>query len=559
MIVGLDMGGTNIDAVLIDNGKIINSVKNPTDRNDLFQSIWTTLTELLQDFDTSKIQRINLSTTVCTNAIVENTTSPVGLIIQSGPGLPHDFLAFGDENVFISGYIDHRGTEVEPWKKEEIDNAVRLFREKNLDCCAVVTKFSPRNPKHETDIRDILEKEGFSTITMGHTVSGKLNFPRRVATSFLNSAVFKTFEEFSSNIKKSLEQENIKAPVYILKADGGTMNIKSAKEKPVETILSGPAASCMGINALLETNQDAILLDVGGTTTDIFFLADGIPLFEPLGIKIENYNTLVRSIYSVSIGLGGDSSISVNDGKLKIGPRREGPAYSYGGPKPTPTDAMIVLGIIQGDKQKAIEAMETLGKKLNLSSDKTAKLVLETMAEMIKVKVDELLTEINSKPVYTIKELLYGKKIEPKVINIIGAPAKALAPTLEKKFNLPCYYPKNYAVANAIGAALAKPTTEINMLVDTAKGIMTVPELEIYQNVDRKFSLELARKKAIELLKESARSLGAKEDEIEAEIVEESCFNMVRGFYTSGQNIRIKAQIKPGLIYNLRGDNIDQG
>jgi len=181
------------------------------------------------------------------------------------------------------------------------------------------------------------------------------------------------------------------------------------------------------------------------------------------------------------------------------------------------------------------------------------------MAEMIKVKVDELLTEINSKPVYTIKELLYGKKIEPKVINIIGAPAKALAPTLEKKFNLPCYYPKNYAVANAIGAALAKRTTEINMLVDTAKGIMTVPELEIYQNVDRKFSLELARKKAIELLKESARSLGAKEDEIEAEIVEESCFNMVRGFYTSGQNIRIKAQIKPGLIYNLRGDNIDQG
>ena len=124
------MGGTNIDAVLIDNGKIINSVKNPTDRNDLFQSIWTTLTELLQDFDTSKIQRINLSTTVCTNAIVENTTSPVGLIIQSGPGLPHDFLAFGDENVFISGYIDHRGTEVEPWKKEEIDNAVRIFRKK---------------------------------------------------------------------------------------------------------------------------------------------------------------------------------------------------------------------------------------------------------------------------------------------------------------------------------------------------------------------------------------------------------------------------------------------
>jgi len=552
------MGGTNIDAVLIENGKIINSVKKPTDRNDLFQSIWTTLTELLKDFDTSKIQRINLSTTICTNAIVENTTSPVGLIIQSGPGLPHDFLAYGDENIFISGYIDHRGTEVEPWKKEEIDNAAKLFKEKNLDCCAVVSKFSPRNPKHEKDIQSILEKEGFSTITMGHTVSGKLNFPRRVATSYLNSAVYETFKEFSTNIKKSLERKNINAPVYILKADGGTMNITSAEEKPVETILSGPAASCMGINALLETNQDAIFLDIGGTTTDIFFLADGIPLFEPLGIKIEKYNTLVRAIYSVSIGLGGDSSISISDGKLKIGPRREGPAYSYGGPKPTPTDAMIALGIIQEDKEKAIEAMDSLGKDLNLSAEDTAKLILENMAEMIKAKVDELLAEINSKPVYTIKELLYGKKIEPKVINIIGAPAKALAPVIEKKFNLPCYYPKDYSVANAIGAALAKPTTEINMLVDTAKGIMIVPELEIYKNVNRNFSLELARKKALELVKESAKSIGAKEDEVEAEIVEESCFNMVRGFYTSGQNIRIKAQIKPGLIYNLRGENIDQ-
>ncbi len=119
------------------------------------------------------------------------------------------------------------------------------------------------------------------------------------------------------------------------------------------------------------------------------------------------------------------------------------------------------------------------------------------MAEMIKVKVDELLTEINSKPVYTIKELLYGKKNRAKGYKHYWSACKGFSSNIRKK-SLICHViiQKNYAVANAIGgAALAKPTTEINMLVDTAKGIMTVPELEIYQNVDRKFSLELARKK----------------------------------------------------------------
>src|SRR5690606_7293957 len=131
--------------------------------------------------------------------------------------------------------------------------------------------------------------------------------------------------------------------------DGGTMSIKKAIEKPVETILSGPAASFMGISAMLPTNKDAIFLDIGGTTTDIFFLADGVPLFEPLGIKIGKYKTLVRAIYTVSIGLGGDSAIEIANGSIKIGPVRKGKPYAFGGPKPTPTDAMIVLGFLDND------------------------------------------------------------------------------------------------------------------------------------------------------------------------------------------------------------------
>ena len=245
MIVGLDMGGTHVDAVIIEDGRIINTVKKPTNRDNLFESIWNTLEELLKGYDKSKIKRINLSTTVSTNAIVENTTSPVGMIIQSGPGLPQDFLACGEENVFISGYIDHRGTVVENWSPEEIKEAINIFKEKKINSLAVVTKFSTRNPSHELEIKEMIEAQNSRNITLGHTMSGKLNFPRRVYTSYLNSAVYDTFNDFSNNIIKSMEREDIKAPVYILKADGGTMNISTAEEKPVETILSGPAASFM--------------------------------------------------------------------------------------------------------------------------------------------------------------------------------------------------------------------------------------------------------------------------------------------------------------------------
>lgn len=557
MIIGLDMGGTNIDGVIVEKGKIIKTIKKPTNRENLFNSIWTALKELLSGYDNTKIERINLSTTVSTNAIVENKLSPVGMIIQPGPGLPYDFLACGDENVFISGYIDHRGEIIKDFNLLEIKNPIKLFKEKNIKAYAVVTKFSIRNPSIEMKIKEILENEiPNSFITMGHTISGKLNFPRRVYTSYLNSAVHSIFNEFLNDIKKSLEKEGINAPVFILKADGGTMNISTAEKKPVETILSGPAASLMGINAMLPTNKDAILLDIGGTTTDIFFLADGVPLFEPWGIRIGKYKTLVRAIYSISIGLGGDSSICVRNGRIKIGPQREGVPYAFGGPKPTPTDAMITLELIDENAfrlthdnvKKAYEAMTLLGKELNLSAEDTAKLILSTMGDIIKNKVDELLNEINSRPVYTVKELLYGKKIKPKLINIIGGPSKVLAPVLEEKFNLPCYYPKNYSVANAVGAALARPTTEITMLVDTSKKTLSVPELGLYERISGNYTLDKAREKALELVKKSALSLGASIDEIEAEIVEESSFNMVRGFYTIGKNMRIKAQVKPGLI-----------
>ncbi|MDY0290440.1 MAG: hydantoinase/oxoprolinase family protein [Sphaerochaeta sp.] len=554
MIIGLDMGGTHIDGVVIQDGQVIKTHKKPVDKDDLFTTMWTALEELVEDSDLAAIERINLSTTISTNAIVEGTTAPVGMVVQPGPGLIHDFSSCKGRVVTIGGYVDHRGVVVDDLDPKELEKALLLFKKDGMPSSAVISKFSTRNPEHEIIIgKKLLEQIG--QVTLGHRISGILNFPRRVYTSYLNSAVSDQFSTFLTYMRSSLEKKGIAAPLYILKADGGTMDSEGALEKPVETVLSGPGASFLGMSALIPGGEDAILLDVGGTTTDIFFLADGVPLFEPLGATISDYKTLVRAIYSVSIGLGGDSSITVRDKNLVIGPQRRGMAYAFGGEGPTPTDAMICLGRMeapQGAKAKAREGMEALGAKVSLQATEVATLVLATMVTQIKEKSEALLLGINSKPIYTIKELLHGKKVTPKAVHIIGGPAEALAPLLQEAYGLPCHFPENSRVANAIGAALAKPTIEVTLLADTALGRLSVPELGIYEKVPRTYSLEQAKERAVLLVRQEAIAMGSDEATLEIEITEQSSFNMIKNSCLAGKNIRVKAQVKPGIIHGLR-------
>lgn len=557
MIVALDMGGTHIDGVIIKEGEIIQRVKEARDRENTFQSIWSSLKKLMQNQDKKAIERIHLSTTVSTNAIVEDKIAKVGMFIQSGPGIKNDFTHLAEERVFLSGYVDHRGKEVDPLNEDEIKKAYEQFEEKKIEAYAAVGKFSTRNPEHELKVKEARGRKKDSPFTLGHRMSGKLSFPRRVNTSYLNAAITENFQTFAREIKKSLEKEGIEAPVHILKADGGTMRIESAEEKAVETILSGPAASFTGMNAMMPTDEDAILLDIGGTTTDIFFLADGVPLFEPKGIQISEYKTLIRSVYSVSIALGGDSELKIEQGELKIGPERAGYPLAFGGPKATPTDAMLVLGWMKdGDIKKAKEGIQTFADEMDLSLEDMAEKIIDLMLEKMKRKIDELIKKINSQPVYTIEKLLEGKVIDPQRIHLIGGPVKALSRALEKKMEVLCYYPRNYDIANAIGAALAKTTTEITLLADTNREIMTIAELGIYEEISSDYSLADARRDTLKLLEQSAIEMGADPEILALEIIEESSFNMVEGFFNKGRNIRVKAQVKPGLIHATKGGHL---
>lgn len=548
MIIGIDMGGTNIDGVALCEGQIIRQVKRPVDRSEYFNSIWNCIKELLQGTEKEEIRRIQLSTTVSTNAIVENKISKVGIILQRGPGLKWQFENLGEHVADVTGSVDHRGIPVSREGADEFAKIKEDFLKNSVDAVAVVGKFSTRNPDFEKRAAEYL-RDDFREITMGHTISGKLNFPRRVRTSYLNAAVHSTFKAFAENMEEALKREGIDAPVYILKADGGTINLEGAIEKPVETILSGPAASLMGMIALLkEKETDCCLLDIGGTTTDLFFLVDGVPVFEPSGIEIGGHKTLVRAIYSTSVGLGGDSYVRIEEGKLKIGPERRGHAVAFGGKHLTTTDALVYLGAMEAEHEfESAEALESMAKEIQMHPKEFAEMIIDKFCKAIRETVESTLNKINASPVYTIRELLADRTVKPQSVGIIGGPAKALSKYLERELNMPVEYPLNHEIANAIGAALARPTVEVNLIADTDREILSIPETGVYERINKYYDLEKAKERALDEVRLAGEAMGLSSDISEAEIVEASSFNMVKG-YRADKNIRVKAQNKPGLL-----------
>ncbi|MFP3870006.1 MAG: hydantoinase/oxoprolinase family protein [Syntrophobacteria bacterium] len=548
MIVGLDVGGTHTDVVVIEGREVVRKVKLLTDHDNLLETVGFGLLEATAGLDPQKVQRIVVSTTLATNAIVQGKVEPVGVIVASGPGMNPYSFATGEHYYPVSGVIDHRGREIAPINDGEIREIGGRLRSDSIRNVALVSKFSVRNPSHEFRMRDVLG-EGFETVTLGHQISGHLNFPRRIATAFLNAAVAKTCHRFYEAVFGCTESQGLLVPPEVLKADGGTMAHERSAECAVETILSGPAASVMGTLVFADSTKEEVVLDIGGTTTDIALLVEGVPLLKPLGIDIAGYKTLVRALRTHSIGVGGDSWVRVEDGRLRVGPERKGRAVAYGGPEPTPTDALITLGAeTQGQRQRAVEAMRWLAYKLDTSVEETAESVVDTTCTLIMEGIRHLVDQVNQEPVYTIHELLEGRMMAPTGLIVIGGPAKELASRLEVVTGWQARVPADYEVANAIGAAVARTTCEVTVLADTEQGYVCAPEEGYLGKIDRKATSTEVIQIAFDLLRKKALKMGAEESDLPMELLEEQQFNMVRGFYTVGRNIRIRAQIKPGLI-----------
>lgn len=554
MYIGLDVGGTFTDAVLIDDGKMIEKTKVETDSKKLLNSLFSALEPLFKAAKNKEIKRIVLSTTLITNLITTGEIEPAAIILIPGPGLNPKNYDFGVSNVYIlSGAIDYRGREIEPLKINEIDECFEAIKTQGIKKVAIVGKFSQRNKAHETSIASFfLKNDPEMQIVMGHQVSGSLNFPRRVVTTYLTLATQDRFHAFYSQVLKFINAKGIKAPVYILKSDGGTLPLLDFKIKPVETIFSGPAASILGALVLTPQNQTSVVVDMGGTTTDLALILSGKPLLASRGAKVGGKLTHVRAFATESIALGGDSVLRVVNGSLEILPQRAGPAYCLGGPVPTPTDAMHVAGLTDiGDDQKARNGISLLARELNLNTEQAAKLILQTMVKKIAGKINDMFRAWENEPAYRVWELLQKQIIRPQTLVGIGGSAPSILPLLKREMNCSIIVPPYADVANAVGAALAKTTLRLTFRLDTENSIYSVEETGIQEKMsfDERFSLTDAEKFAFSYLKKVGKEIGIPTNE-DPELVYSEVFNIVRGWKTTGRIYNVCVQFPPGVLIN---------
>jgi N-methylhydantoinase A/oxoprolinase/acetone carboxylase beta subunit len=549
MIIGLDVGGTHTDVVLLDNRGLLRDVKVNTDASNLFRSVFNALDAITEGVDSAAIRRIVLSTTLTTNAVVQQKIPAVGMIVSAGPGIDPEHFRTNSHYVCVKGSIDHRGREIEPVRAGEIRAAAKSFMQDGIRQVGVVGKFSVRNPAHEIRIQELLG-DSFDKVFLGHRVSGSLNFARRIATTYLNAAVYPIHKSFFDAVINSLSAKGLRLPLRLLKADGGNMKLEASIEYPAQTILSGPAASVMGAVAMAAGAEDAIVMDIGGTTTDLAVLIGRVPVLDPHGIAIGSYRTLIRSLDTRSIGMGGDSAVRLPNGRLTVGPDREGPAILFGGGIPTPTDALAVTGEFEHDRRdRAREGLNPIAAGLGLSVEDLSRQVIETACRAMLNAANGLIAHINGKPVYTLHEFKEGYQVRPRSILVLGGPAPYFAKHLQRLTSMHVRVVPRWQVANAIGAALARTTCEVGFFADTERRVASAPAENFSQTIAAGYGLEAATTQALDLLRAKALARGANPDYLEMEIVESQQFNMVRGFSTSGKNIRVLVQVKPGLIH----------
>ena len=564
MLLGLDVGGTFTDAVIIDDHRVVGSAKRRTTKDNLMQGIGEALDAVLAGCNTSNIEQVTLSTTVVTNTIVEEKEQVVDLYVVTGPGRNVDDI-FPVNPIYLQGYTDHRGVVVERTPTNVVRDIAEMVQSHcGTDLAAVSAKFGVRNPQEELSITEEL-KGKYNTISNGSLLSGSLNFPRRTISAYFNTAVTPVFTVFKKNVESALSMRNINAPLHILKADGGSLPMEHMVSRPVETAFTGPAATVLGLSALGAIGEEhTVALDIGGTTTDISLWKQGRPLMMKNGVSIREYPSAVRSFAVTSVGIGGESVVRIVDSDVTVGPERVGPSLALGGAEPTLGDALIVLGYASyGDTTLAEQAMEVLVNRLNTSAkDGTtqiqqqltgamtasdmARLVVDKALQIIQRGIDEVVTAENKRTIYVVADIVNPDIFVPAQIVVVGGTAPSLGPSIGEYLNLPVTIPENAAVANAIGAALALSTIELTVHVDTKRRLLVIPELGIKQQTCTLKRVEQVVERAKEALSEEALRLGLGKDQ-DIEVISIEDFPVVEGWQSMERLITVKVQLAAGV------------
>lgn len=544
MFIGVDAGGTNTDGVLLSENGVVSYYKVPSSPNDI-KSIEEVLKLLKKDLksEDSKLDRIVIGTTLILNSIFESNTESCGCILLPGPGLNPKIAEAAEFNEIINGYVDHRGRVIEDFNKENVKN----FKDKvddEVGSYAVIGKFSTRNPELENKVAKLLDDR---PISKGNEISSDLNFPKRSSTTVLNAKTKPIFRKFTDNIEEVLKELNIEAPIYFIKSDGAMLNKSKASEIPSSTIKSGPAVSTLGLYALTGV-ENALAIDIGGTTTDLGIISNSKPRIKE-NLEISDYKTFYPTIESVDIPLGGDSLVEVNSNEVKIRKRRKDKAAAFGGKYPTPTDALHYLGEFkEGEREKSEKAIKKLAKNTEFNSDELANEIIH--------KFSRILSEKTEKFIRNHETLNKNKNI--KILGG-GVLSKYIVPKISEKVDLEFLIPEYSDVAGAVGAAVSKVSIKTGIHIDTAKGKITVNGNQNSVKKGKKYSKEelknLAKEKTLKISKEA----GLKTENEGIEINHMRYFNVVNHRRVQGQICDIESQIKPGItkeinLKTLRGD-----
>ncbi|MEW5816962.1 MAG: hydantoinase/oxoprolinase family protein [Spirochaetota bacterium] len=326
--LGIDTGGTFTDGVVynLTQNKIIAKTKVITTRSNLTIAINNCLDNLLFDLDNKKIKEavlnrikmVCLSTTLATNAIVEGQGADVGLILigyEPNKTLP------AQSYVCIKGGCDIKGKIKEPVEPAEAKAAIHALKGK-VEAFAVSGYMSIRNPAQELEVEKLIMELTGCPIVCAHQLSADLGIYERTVTAILNARLIPLIAHLIDAVKAGLAAKKIRTVVKVVRGDGSLISEKVAREKPVETILSGPAASFIGARTLSGI-QNAIVVDMGGTTTDVAVLKNGKPSLNDEGARVGGWLTRVKAAEITTVGLGGDSFIQVSKDKvLTIGPQK---------------------------------------------------------------------------------------------------------------------------------------------------------------------------------------------------------------------------------------------
>ncbi len=330
-LLGIDTGGTYTDAVLFhETDGVIAKAKSLTTRHDLADGIAGAVDAVIAraGIPVSAIGLVSLSTTLATNALVEGQGGRAGLVmIGFGPeDLKRDGLAEAlgsDPVIYLPGGHNVHGNE-NPLDLAALRDALPELA-KSVSSFAVAGYFAVRNPAHEIKVRDCIREISHLPVTCSHELSSKLGGPRRALTTLLNARLVSMIDRLVGACERFLATRGISAPMMVVRGDGALISSDEAKLRPIETILSGPAASLVGARYLTGLNN-AVVSDIGGTTTDVAVMEDGRPRLDADGAVVGGYRTMVEAVAMRTYGLGGDSEVKINDRGLvaafELGPRR---------------------------------------------------------------------------------------------------------------------------------------------------------------------------------------------------------------------------------------------